>query len=218
MKQFLLTASLLLAIPLLTQAQKSDSDTTQIQDTSERSGMAWSEVTLASGRKVEGYFSLITTGLEKQIYYCETNPEEKPRPTTKLVKIDNIQSLTQRGIYAESLRQEGKNLRILAPRVVDGQVELFVYAEPQRIPVPVPLPGAVGIIGINYTNNHWYLRRNGILTIVTHSDFRELMSSYTTDCLALKSQIDNNADGFRYKDMPNIVRLYNDFLTKGSTP
>lgn len=218
MKQLLLTISLLLAVPLLTRAQESSSDTTHIQDTSKRSDMAWSEITLASGRKVEGYFSLISIGMEKQIYYCETNPEKKPRPTMKLVKIDNIQSITQRGIYAESLRHGGKSLRILAPRVVDGQVELFVYAEPQRIPVPVPLPGAVAIIGINYTNNHWYLRRNGMLTIVTHSNFQELMSSYTTDCLAIKAQISNSADGFRYKDMPNIVRLYNDFLAKGSTP
>jgi len=216
MKQLLCITSLLLAVPLLTRAQ--ESDTTRIQDTSHRSGMAWSEVTLASGRKVEGYFSLVSTGVEKQIYYCETNPEKKPRPTAKLVKIDNIQSLTQRGIYAESLRQEGKSLHILAPRIVDGQVELFVYAEPEKIPVPLPLPGPAGLIAINYTNNHWYLRRNGILTTVTHGNFREVINSYFTDCLALKTQVNNNADGFHYKDMPNIVRLYNDFLTKGSTP
>lgn len=180
--------------------------------------MAWSEVTLASGRKVQGYFSLITTGLEQHIYYCETNPEEKPRPVAKFVKVDNIRSLTQRGIYAETLRLEGKSLHVLAPRVIDGPVELFTYAEPQSVPVPLPLPGAVGVIGINYTNNHWYLRREGKVVVVTHNNFRALMSEYTADCLALKAQISQNAAEFRYKDMPNIVRLYNDFLTKVSTP
>lgn len=174
----------------------------------------------ADGRRVRAYLPTDAFGFEALVPYLSTNPEVRPFPKPKMVKVELLRSLTVRDRYYETMRLPGDaHPRIMAWRVVDsGPVELFVYSD-SAVPA-VPLLGlGVGMLTAALStipNSHWYLRRDGQLLAVERGKFREQLSQYVGDCVALRSQIQSGADGFRYSDMPNIVSLYNGYLLEQS--
>ncbi|GAB3827594.1 hypothetical protein [Hymenobacter jeollabukensis] len=175
----------------------------------------------ADGRRVRAYLPTDAFGFEALVPYLSTNPEVRPFPKTKVVKVELLRSMTVRERYYETMRLPGDaHPRIMAWRVVNnGPVELFVYSD-SAVPM-VPLLGlGVGLLTAALStipNSHWYLRRDGQLVPMERVNFREQMSQYVQDCVALRTQIQGGADGFRYSDMPNIVSLYNQYLLEQST-
>ena len=181
----------------------------------------------ADGRRVRAYMPTDAFGFEELVPYFSTNPEVRPFPKPKTVKVELLRSMTIRERYYETIRLPGDaHPRIMAWRVVnDGPVELFVYSD-SAVPA-VPLLGlGVGLLTTALStipNSHWYLRRDGQLLLVGRSTFRQQMSQYVGECVALRTQIQNGTEGFRYGDMPNIVSLYNGYLREqaagaGSAP
>lgn len=168
------------------------------------------------------YLPHSVNGFEKFIDFCETHPEVRPYPQTKHISVDKIHCMTVRGQYFETLHDnEGKSMRILAPRLVAGPVELFNYAEGKSIPPIVPIAAiasmgaasTVLLLGINYTSNHWYLRRNGQLTEVKRSKFTEQVATYLQDAPELAQKVTARTKGYQYQDMPQIIAEYNSFLS-----
>ncbi|MCC3155882.1 hypothetical protein LJ737_01445 [Hymenobacter sp. 15J16-1T3B] len=170
----------------------------------------------ADGRRVRAYLPTDAFGFEALVPYLPSNPEVRPFPKAKVVKVELLRSMTVRERYYETMRLPGDaHPRIMAWRVVnDGPVELFVYSD-SAVPM-VPLLGfGVGLLTAALStipNSHWYLRRDGQLLAVERGKFREQMSQYVQDCVALQAQIRTGAKDFGYGDMPRIISLYNDYL------
>lgn len=168
------------------------------------------------------YLPHAVNGFEKFIDFCETHPEVRPYPKTKHISVDKIHCMTVRGQYFETLHSdEGKSLRILAPRLVEGPVELFNFSEGKSVPPVLPIAAiasmgaasTVILLGINYTSNHWYLRRNGKLIEVKRSKFTEQVAAYLQDAPDLAQKVEARAQGYRYQDMPQIITEYNLLLS-----
>jgi hypothetical protein len=197
----------LLAAPAYAQAP----DTVRLADTSGKSAHAPGTVVTPEGRVVKGYFPGSINGFEKTISFYLTHPEVRPFPQPKYISVDKIRSMTVRGFYFETLQKNGKSLHVLACRLVDGPVQLFNYAEEKGIPIPLPVVGfgLIPLASIPYTNNHWYLKRNGELTVIDRNRFVFEASSYFADYPALAQKIKAKDKDYQYQDMVRIVTEYN---------
>ncbi|MBC6700393.1 hypothetical protein [Hymenobacter sp. BT190] len=186
-------------------------DTTRAAETSRQSDYAPGEVVTPDGKLVKAYFPISVNGFEKTISYYYSHPEVRPFPKPHFISVDKIHSMTVRGQYSETLSMNGKSLHLLAARLVQGPVELFNFAEAKSVPLPIPIPGAalVPIVGIPYTKNHWYLRRNGELVEVKRGKFEEQISAYLSAQPTLATKVRAKEDGYRYQDMVRIISEYN---------
>ena len=99
--------------------------------------------------------------------------------------------------------------------MVDGPVELFTFADPKSVPIPVPLPGATAVFAIPYINNHWYLRRNGELIEVRRGQFEKQIADYVQDSPALAAKVLSKDKDYQYQDMIRIITEYNQQLAAG---
>jgi len=208
------------ALPFAASAQ-AVSDTAAIE-TSTRSTFAPGTVVTPEGRTIQLYLPHAINGFEKLISFCETHPEVRPYPKTKYISVDKIHCMSVRGQYFETLHSDdGKSLRILAPRLVEGPVELFNFAEGKSIPTIIPVAAiasaaaasTVLYLGVSYTSNHWYLRRNGKLMEVKRSKFTEQLATYLQDAPDLAQKVQTRAQGYQYQDMPQIITEYNLLLS-----
>ena len=98
---------------------------------------------------------------------------------------------------------------MLAPRLLAGPVELFTYAEPRSVPVPLPR-AAVLMAGVAYTNTRWYQRRNGQVTTVRRGQFAQQLSAYFADCPA--QTVAREDEHHRFRDLPPLVDEYNRYV------
>jgi hypothetical protein len=126
------------------------------------------------------------------------------------------------GLYSETLILNGKSEKVLAPRLLNGPVELFTLSETNNIPIPIAIGGIMSIAtlpGLNYANNLWYLRRSGSpLVQVSRGKFREQLVAYVKDAPDLAAKITAGHPDYRYQDMIRIIQEYNSFLTSAGTP
>ena len=91
-------------------------------------------------------------------------------------------------------------------------MEVFLQAEQQRIPLPIPVPGAMLHTAIPYTNSHFFVRRNGHLQPVPRAGFGLQMSHYLADVPELAAKVARGDAGYRYHDLVNIVTECNQHL------
>ncbi|MBG8553108.1 hypothetical protein [Hymenobacter guriensis] len=208
----------LLALPDFVQAQTPVApDTSVWRDTGPKTPHGLAMLKMADGRAARAYFPVNRLGFEKAIDYFPTNPKVRPFPKIKYLDVDQLASATIRGYYYENMRAAGEP-DVLAVRLIEGPVELFALRGTAASKVPVLLSpvsalasvAALGLMAVD--NNRWFLRRNGQLVAITHGKFRPFMTEYTADCPALSEQVRTGIKGFQHNDMPEIIRLYNEFL------
>ncbi|GGG45047.1 hypothetical protein GCM10011378_21630 [Hymenobacter glacieicola] len=167
---------------------------------------------LTDGRVVSGYLPVPTMypGIDYPFIYYLAHPNSQPKPPKQDVRVDEVERMTAGKHYFEPMRLAGdKKVKILAERVVTGPVELFLQAEQQSVPLPIPLPGAVLHSSIPYKNSHFFVRRNGVLTKVDRGMFYMQMSQYLADYPGLAKMVARNEKGYHYQDLIRIVTNYN---------
>ncbi len=226
-KNYLTLAFALCSFALTSWAQTPDSlrntAETTWRDTGPKMSYGLAVVKTKAGKTVHTYFPVNSIGFEKTISYFKANPEVRSFPRIQHVNVVELASATIRGHHLENM-QAASCPDVLALRLLEGPVELFAVSGTVGDKVPLiflPLnPGISLLAGMAalgssaMERNRWFLRRDGKLVAVTHGNFRSLMTEYTADCLALSVQIKEGTAGFHYRDMPEIVRLYNEFLQK----
>lgn len=227
MKQLLFILFLLIW-PLLSLAQTPGptADTTVWRDTGPKTPHGLALVKTTNGKTVRTYFPVDCIGFEHTISYFSRNPEVRPFPRVQYVEVTKIASAIIRGYQLENMGAAGFP-DVLALRILEGPVEVFAFSGSAGDKVPL-LPSvlapalalptlAAQLGGMAIDRNRWFLRRNGRLVALTHRNFRQFMSEYTADCLALSTQIKQGDAGFRYQDTPKIIKLYNEFLLGQAT-
>jgi hypothetical protein len=173
------------------------------------------EFTTTDGTTLRAYLPTTRMGYERILDYFQTPPGQKPAARRYTLRMEQVRSMRVHGRYYENLLDDGETTDVLALQLLTGPVEVFTYAEPRSVPVPVPIPGAGMLIaGAGYTNNHWYLRRNGEITKLRRGKFAEQLSSYLADCPALAQQVASGAEHYRYQNTLSILSEYNQFLAQ----
>jgi hypothetical protein len=173
---------------------------------------AWGTLKRMEGPDIQAYFPVFTQypGMDFPFNYYFTPPEAKPTPPRHEIRVEQVRSLTAGPYYFETMRLEGqKKAKILAQRVVNGPVELFLQAEQQRAPLPLPVPGGLLHAAIPYTNSHFFVRRNGRLQEVERTGFRAQMSQYLADAPALAARVARGDAQYHYRDLVSIIAEYN---------
>ncbi|MCB2409269.1 hypothetical protein [Hymenobacter lucidus] len=226
MKQILYAAAFLL--PFVTAAQQTTpaapaatvtfADTAVYRANNYLSFMPGS-MQLMDGRTVQGYLPIQTMypGIDYTFIYYLAHPKSKPKPAKQTVQVAQVQSVTVAGHYLESMRVPGEQkVKILAERFVNGPVEVFLQAEPQRIPLPIPIAGAMLHTAVPYTNSHFFVRRNGSLIKVERSSFKTQMSQYLQDYPELATKVSQGTKDYHYRNLLAIITEFNAHI--GSTP
>ncbi|MDU0370746.1 hypothetical protein ACFPAF_10105 [Hymenobacter endophyticus] len=218
-------ASLALLCPGTAATAQTLPDSVAWRDTGPKTPHGLAVVKTTDGKTVRSYFPVDCIGFEEKILYFSRNPEVRPFPRIQYVDVKKISSATIRGHQLENMGAAGYP-EVLAMRLVEGPVELFAVSGSVGDKVPLifsvvnpALAGATILAqlgGSAMERNRWFLRRNGQLVALTHGNFRKLMTDYTADCLAISTQIKQGSEGFHYKDTPQIINLYNQFLLNNS--
>ncbi|UYZ62012.1 hypothetical protein [Hymenobacter weizhouensis] len=221
----LLSAFLLFTFYCAAQSSSSPLDSTTWQDTGPKTPHGLAVATTTDGKTIRTYFPVDCIGFEEKISYFSRNPEVRPFPRIQYVDVKKIASATIRGHRLENMAAAGCP-EVLALRLINGPVELFAFSGSVGEKVPLifavvspalAMPTLLAqLSGSAIERNRWFVRRNGQLLALTHSNFRKTMSEYTADCLAISTQIKQGAEGFHYKDIPQIVNLYNQFLQESA--
>ncbi|GAB2795742.1 hypothetical protein HNQ93_003050 [Hymenobacter luteus] len=167
---------------------------------------------LVDGRAISGYMPvpMMYPGMDYPFIYYLTHPNATPTPPKQVVRVDEVQSMIAGSHYFEPMRLAGeKKVKILAERVVNGPVELFLQAEQQSVPLAIPLPGVMAYSSIPYKNSHFFVRREGRLIKVDRGRFYMQMSQYLSDYPGLAKMIAKSEKGYHYPDLIRIVTNYN---------
>lgn len=167
---------------------------------------------LADGTEVSGYMPVTTVypGIDFPFVYYLSHPDRKPKPKKQNVQIQDIVSMTAGAHYYEAMRvPTEKKVRILAERFVNGPVELFLQAEPESVPLPIPVAGAILNAAIPYKNSHFFVRRDGKLTEVNRSVFQMQISQYLSDYPELAVKVARGEKEYHYRNMVGIITEYN---------
>lgn len=176
---------------------------------------AWGTLKLMDGREVQAYFPVFTQypGMDFPFDYYFTRPEANPTPPRQTARVEDVRSLQAGPYYFETMRVDGqKKAKILAQRMANGPVELFLQAEQQRAPLPIPIPGAILHTSIPYTNSHFFVRRNGRLQQVERAAFGPQMSQYLADYPELAAKVAHGESGYHYRDLVSIMTAFNQHL------
>lgn len=181
------------------------------------------ELVQANGTRLAAYVPSQRMGYEKWIAYFLAPPAPGRMPKRYKANVDELNSVKVHGHYYETMRKpNGRASDVLAYQLLAGPaIELLVYAEPRAIPLPIPLGVglAMPVVSIKRSDkNHWYLRREGVLTPVVGSGFSQHMSQYLQDDPGLAQNIAANQPGYRYEDIPAIIAEYNRFKGLPITP
>ena len=172
------------------------------------------------GGPVLAYWPASQLGFENSLDFFYDPPTKGSRATRQTVKVSELTSLTVHGRYFERIPSSVRGLHVMAMRVVDGPIELFLYAKPGVVPIPFLFNIAsantlvFGALFVDaYTNNQWYLRENaGDFVKVRRSHFVEQMSAYVSDDETLAQKIVAAEKEFKYSDMISIITAYNQHL------
>ncbi|TGE20510.1 hypothetical protein E5K00_21185 [Hymenobacter aquaticus] len=217
MKQFLYAATFLL--PLVSVAQPAAPDTV-VRRSYSQAVMLPATIRLLGGGTVQGYVSIPTMypGIGRNFSYYLTNPKSKPRPKRQKMEITRVHSITAGPHYLETmllpdeLDDELYDPEILAERFVNGPVEVFLQAEEQSVPVPIPVAGSILSAAIPYTNSLFFVRRKGLLMQVDRGTFREVMSQYLQDAPELAAKVRAGEKNYHYRNLISIITEFNAYV------
>jgi hypothetical protein len=170
------------------------------------------ELTKADGTKITAYLPSTRMGYERILDYFETPPGQKPHAERHTLPMKQVRAMSVHGLYYENLGDHGKPAKVMALRVLAGPTDVFTYAQPKMLPVPMP---GVGALLVNaYTNNHWYLRRNGEITELRRGKFAEQLSAYIADYPELARLVAGGETNYGYRNTLTIMNEYNAHLAK----
>ncbi len=123
--------------------------------------------------------------------------------------VDKVLTVRTCTAYLEQMVLAGKSQHVLAVRTVDGPVELFSYIETKRIHMAARGMGLEQNTGYvpNLQKQHWYLRRQGVLTEVQPREFVPQLTGYFSDDPATVAALGSNQ--VVYQDLSPLVAAYN---------
>ena len=218
----LLYALPLAALPLAAPAQApapAASPDTMLCVIDKTLSFGWGTLRLTDGRAIQAYLPIPTQypGIDYPFNYYFRRPNRKPTPPRQTAKVEDVLSMTAGPYYFETMRPAGtKKPKILAERVADGAVELFLQAEQQRAPLPIPVPGAVLHTTIPYTNSHFFIRRRGgALAEVDRGLFNAQVSQLLMDYPELAMKVARQEKDYHYRSLVAIITAYNAHLAGG---
>jgi len=155
------------------------------------------------------------------------NPLVLPHPKPVFITSEQLQWVRLDGQYSEPVRLAGGKAHGLAVRLLDGpRVEVFDVATPKKgVPIPLPVPGAllvpvIRVGGKDKFNHDWYLRRPGekmMTAVPSGKKFAPFLADYLSNAPELAAAIRAGGEGYRYDDLPQLLRTYNQAASAGTS-
>ena len=168
-------------------------------------GYGQAEVTDTKGEKTTVLVPVTLDGFYRSFPYFRT--EEDLKKFGKLashLKVNDVRSLTVNGLYQEHIFVDGDPTHVLATRVVNGPCELF-YAN-----LETNMTSSSGVMMGGMSKTVWYVRRRDEEPEkVAYSGFKAFAAEYFYDCPELVAAFTGKGEKLRYRDMVQIVRIYN---------
>lgn len=160
-----------------------------------------------------------SSGQGPTLEFTWRHPLTLPRPKLVLIKLAQVRWVITEGKYYEPVRLFRGEAQLLALWWLAGpQLELFDVAWPKaKVISYVPIAGQAADLlarrdSSDY-NHNWLLRRPGqqFMSLIPPKKkaFASFLAGYLANRPDLASAIKAQAEGYRYDDVPLLVRLYN---------
>jgi hypothetical protein len=173
-------------------------------------GFGQASVLAVTGKTYQLYVPLNRYGFSRELPVFPKEADMRQfNAQPQLIAIDRVQSVQTSQGYLAHIVLNGKRLHVLALRTVTGPVELFSYIETKRIHMAAHGAGAESSVGYipNPDKQHWYLRRQGVLTEVQPANFAQQLATYFQDDAATVASLTSGATTYRL--LEPLVEAYN---------
>ena len=163
-----------------------------------------------TGRTYQVYVPLNRYGFSHELpVFQQESAMRRLDAQPQAMAVDRVQSVQTSVSYLEHMVVGGKRLHVLALRTAYGPVELFSYTETKRIHMAargVAFEQNTGYVPYPQ-KQHWYLRRQGVLTEVRRENFAQQLATYFQDDPATVASL---TDGTTvYQSLTPLVEAYN---------
>lgn len=173
-------------------------------------GFGKATVLAVTGKTYQVYVPLTRYGFSRELpVFQQESDLRRLDAQPQALAVDRVQSVQTEVSYLEHMVLNGKRLHVLALRTANGPVELFSYTETKRIHMAargVGLEQNTGYVP-NPARQHWYLRRQGVLTEVQPATFGPQLAAYFQDDPATVASLTSGAT--LYQTLTPLVEAYN---------
>ena len=204
----LLLAGGLLAGPAAAQTALEDSRAEELA--SNVYGFGPAELVTVSGKTFHVFVPLNRYGFSHELpIFRQVSDMRQLSAQPQAMVVDKVLTVRTRTTYLEQMVLAGKSQHVLAVRTVEGPVELFSYIETKRIHMAARGTGLEQNTGYvpNLQKQHWYLRRQGVLTEVQPRGFGPQLTEYFSDDPATVAAL--SSQQAVYQDLSPLVAAYN---------
>lgn len=168
----------------------------------------YAELKTVAGKVYPVYLPLARYGFSSELPVFQqesdmrrADAEPKSIPVAKVASVHTIDA------YLEAVVLAGKLQSIVAVRTVNGPVELFSYVESKRIHLwSDGLRRSIGYVP-KLEKQHWYLRRQDLMTEVAPQSFVQQLTTYFSDDPAVAAGL--AAGTWTYPTLGALVNAYN---------
>lgn len=173
-------------------------------------GFGKATVLAVTGKTYQVYVPLTRYGFSHELpVFQQESDMRRLDAQPQALAVDRVQSVQTEVSYLEHMVLNGKRQHVLALRTANGPVELFSYTETKRIHMAargVGLEQSTGYVP-NPARQHWYLRRQGVLTEVQQHNFTQQLATYFKDDPATVASLTSGAT--LYQTLTPLVEAYN---------
>jgi hypothetical protein len=168
----------------------------------------YAELTTVAGKVYPVYLPLARYGFSGELpVFQQESDMQRADAEPKSIPVAKVTSVHTTDAYLEAVVLAGKPQAILAVRTVNGPVELFSYVETKRIHMGGGgLRRSIGYVP-KLEKQHWYLRRQGLMTEVAPQSFVQQLTAYFSDDPAVAAGL--AAGTWTYPTLGALVSAYN---------
>jgi hypothetical protein len=173
-------------------------------------GFGRASVLAVTGKTYQLYVPLNRYGFSHELpVFQQESDMRRLDAQPQAMAVDRVQSVQTSQSYLEHMVIAGKRLHLLALRTANGPVELFSYTETKRIHMAARSVGLEQNTGyVPYPQKqHWYLRRQGVLTEVQRENFAPQLAAYFQDDPATVASLTGGS--VVYQNLTPLVEAYN---------
>ncbi len=169
----------------------------------------YAELTTVAGKVYPVYLPLARYGFSYELpVFQQESDMQRPDAEPKSIPVARVASVHTTDAYLAAVVLAGRPQSILAVRTVNGPVELFSYVETKRIHMGGGgLRRSIGYVP-KLEKQHWYLRRQGIMTEVAPQSFAQQLAAYFSDDPAVAAGL--AAGTWAYPTLGALVGAYNE--------
>ena len=168
----------------------------------------YAELTTVAGKMYPVYLPLARYGFSQEVpVFRQESDMQRLDAEPQSIPVARVTSVQTTDAYLEQVVLAGKPQPLLAVRTVQGLVELFSYVETKRIHMGGGgLRRSIGYVP-RLDKQHWYLRKQGVMTEIDQQKFAPQLTAYFSDDPAVAAGL--AAGTWSYATLGALVSEYN---------